>query len=334
MSTKSSFEIRKGVGKATPEVRNAFAERFNDHVRFDEPLAKYLAYGIGGPADILVFPRGAEDLEWLAVTCRTFDLPVTIVGNGTNLLVVDDGLRGVVLSLSRSFLEIEKLGTVGGKTQVRCGGGVKKPDVLEWAMNQHLSGLEFSSGVPGTLGGGIYMNAGTKYGCYADVLVELQLFDFERGLRTLARKDLYFGYREQTAVGDSLVVSMVFELQAGDGTAIRTEVNRIIAERAEKQPLDFPSCGSTFKNPPEGLSAGRLIERAGLKGTQVGGAEISLKHANFILNKNSAKAKDILALIDIIKKRVFEQFQVHLECEVIILGEIPIEPANQIQNPH
>ncbi len=334
MSTKSSFEIRKGSGLASPPARAAFAARFGDHVRFDEPLAKYLAYAIGGPADILVFPRGPEDLEWLARSCREFDLPVTIIGNGTNLLVVDEGLRGVVISLSRSFLEIERAGTKDGKVLVRCGGGVKKPEVLEWSIAQALSGLEFSSGVPGTLGGGIFMNAGTKYGCYADVLVELQLFDFEKGLRTLPRKDLYFGYREQTAVGNSLVVSMVLQLTPGDGPSIRREVDRIITERAEKQPLDFPSCGSTFKNPPEGLSAGRLIERAGLKGTAVGGAEISLKHANFILNKGGAKAKDILALIDIIKKRVFEQFQVQLECEVIILGEIPIEPANQIQNPH
>jgi UDP-N-acetylmuramate dehydrogenase len=164
------------------------------------------------------------------------------------------------------------------------------------------------------------MNAGTKYGCYADILKELRLFDFNRGFETLARESLYFGYREQTAVGKALVTSMVFELSPGESQTVRREVDRIIAERAEKQPLDFPSCGSTFKNPP-GHSAGRLIEKAGLKGLSIGGAEISTKHANFILNKNNAKASDILALIDIIKARVKDQFDVALECEVIVLGD-------------
>lgn len=334
MSTKSSFEIRKGRGEVTPALRALFSARLGDHVRFDEPLAGYLAYGIGGPADILVFPQNSDDLVWIAETCRSHDLSVTIVGTGTNLLVVDEGLRGVVLSLSRAFQEIRVLEETADTVRIECGGGVTKPILLEWAAERGYTGLEFSSGVPGTLGGGIYMNAGTKYGCYADILSELTLFDFTQGLRTLPRQDLYFGYREQTAVGDSLVVSMQFTLRRGDASAIRQEVARIIAERAEKQPLDFPSCGSTFKNPPEGLSAGRLIERSGLKGTVVGGAEISLKHANFILNKGGAKAKDILALIDIIKESVFRQFQVQLECEVIILGERPRECANALQNPN
>ncbi len=334
MSTKSSFEARKGKGKATPEVQTAFVQHFGDYVRFNEVLAPYLAYQIGGPADVLVFPRDAADLVWLADACRRFDLPVTIVGTGTNLLVVDEGIRGVVVSLLHALQQIEVVERDEAGVRVKCGAGVKKPDLLEWSIGQNLAGLEFSAGVPGTLGGGIYMNAGTKYGCYADILRELELFDFEHGLRTVSREELYFGYREQTAVGDSLVVSMVFALKAGEGAVIRREVDRIIAERAEKQPLDFPSCGSTFKNPPEGLSAGRLIERAGLKGTVVGGAEISLKHANFILNKGGAKAKDILTLIDMIQCRVHEQFQVRLECEVIILGDRNRERSDQVQNPN
>ncbi len=333
MSTKSSFEARQGKGRATPEVLAAFTGRFGDFVRFDEKLAPYLAYQIGGPADILVFPRDSADLVWLSDACQRFDLPVTIVGTGTNLLVVDAGIRGVVVSLMHALQQIEIVERSEERALVKCGAGVKKPNLLEWSIGQSLSGLEFSAGVPGTLGGGIYMNAGTKYGCYADILRELELFDFKHGLRKVSREELYFGYREQTAVGDSLVVSMVLELKSGDRSAVRAEVDRIILERAEKQPLDFPSCGSTFKNPPEGLSAGRLIERTGLKGTRVGGAEISLKHANFILNKGNAKAKDILTLIDMIKDRVQEQFQVRLECEVIILGDLQRERAHQVQDP-
>ncbi len=330
MSTKSSFEARAGIGTMTPHIRQALSKHFGSHVLFDEPLAPYLAYKIGGPADALIFPRSGEDLVWLSALCSTHDLPVTIVGTGTNLLVVDEGIRGIVLSLSRAFQRVELLEDT---VSVRCGGGVQKAALLEWSIGKNLAGLEFSAGVPGTLGGGIYMNAGTKYGCYADILTELVLFDFKSGLRTLHRRDLYFGYREQTAVGDSLVVSMVFQLKPSDGAVVRAEVDRIIAERAAKQPLDYPSCGSTFKNPPEGLSAGRLIERAGLKGTTCGGAEISLKHANFILNKGNAKARDILTLIGIIKKTVYEQFNVQLECEVIILGDHQSERPKPIQNP-
>lgn len=305
-----------------PLCRQAFLEKFgSDYVKFDEPLKPYLAYRVGGPADILVFPRNEADLDWVAQTAKRFAVPVTVIGTGTNLLVVDRGIRGIVVSLLHAFREIEVVeGAPEGKVWVRCGGGVEKPTLLRWAIENHLSGLEFSAGVPGTLGGGIFMNAGTKYGCYADILKELRLYDFEKGPQTLKREALYFGYREQTAVGSGLVISTVFELNRGDGAAVKTEVERIIAERAEKQPLDFPSCGSTFKNPP-GYSAGRLIEKTGLKGTVVGGAEISTKHANFILNKNDAKASDILTLIDMIKVRVKSQFQVDLECEVIILGQ-------------
>ncbi len=327
MSTKSSFEARSGKGLASAVAREAFKEAFGESVVFDSPIAPHVAYRIGGPADILVFPQDENHLVALADLCNRFDLPVTIIGSGTNLLVADEGLRGVVVSLARAFRQIELISTQ--PHSIRCGAGVGKPALLDWAIEHELKGLEFSAGVPGTLGGGIYMNAGTKYGCYADILTELRLFDFQRGLRDVKRSDLYFGYRE-TAVGDSLVVSMVFQLSPGNKSAQRLEVDRIIAERALKQPLDFPSCGSTFKNPPEGPAAGRLIERAGLKGMRIGDAEISEKHANFILNKGNAKARDILALIGIIKDRVHAQFQVHLECEVILLG-VPSELPKQVQ---
>ena len=301
-------------------INSSFENRFREHVRFNEPLAPYLAYGVGGPADVLVFPRTEEDLVWIAAEAKAHGVPVTIIGTGTNLLVLDGGIRGIVVSLQHAFHQIEILSTEPHPL-IRCGGGVSKPELLEWAIACGYAGLEFSAGVPGTIGGGIYMNAGTKYGCYGAILKELRLFDFERGARTLKREDAHFGYREQNAVGKSLVTSVVFELKRGDKAALRTEVDRIIAERAEKQPLDYPSCGSTFKNPPTGISAGRLIERAGLKGTKIGGAEISLKHANFILNKGNARAADITALIALVKEKVRESFQVELECEVIILGE-------------
>lgn len=302
-------------------LREKFTERLKDRVKFDEPLAPYVAYRIGGPADILVFPTEERELEWIANTAKEERLPLTIIGTGTNLLVSDLGIRGITVSLQAMKRQILPLETVDEITYVQASGGVEKPDLLEWAVQNGLGGLEFSSGVPGTLGGGIFMNAGTKYGCYGDILERLCLFSFEKGSQIYEKDQIQFGYRTQSLVRNSLVLWIVVKLHRDNQERLRAEVDRIIAERAEKQPLDFPSCGSTFKNPP-GHSAGRLIEKSGLKGLTIGGAQISEKHANFILNKGSAKAKDILALIGIIKRTVQEKFGVALECEVILLGEL------------
>ncbi|MBM4304139.1 MAG: UDP-N-acetylmuramate dehydrogenase [Deltaproteobacteria bacterium] len=296
-----------------------FEEKLGDRAQFNAPLAPHVAYQVGGPADILVFPNNEEELNWIDTLAKSNQIPQTVIGTGTNLLVVDEGIRGIVISLAKAFQTIEEIpGNEPGKVWIKCGGGVLKPTLLKWAIEKGYTGLEFSSGVPGTIGGGIYMNAGTKYGCYGDILKELRFFDFNTGFKQLKRQDLHFSYRE-SEVRNSLVIWAMFELQHGDSATIRKEVDRIILERAEKQPLDFPSCGSTFKNGSD-YSSGRLIEKAGLKGLCVGGAEISTKHANFILNKGNATAKDILTLIDIIKVRVREQFGVTLECEVCVLG--------------
>lgn len=303
----------------TLSLRNIFSDRLGDQVLFDEPLKNHVAYRVGGPADILVFPQTEEDLIWLGEISKSQNLPITVIGTGTNLLVKDQGIRGITLSLESAFKEIEVTEKTPSGVLARVGGGVTKPGFLKWAISQGLTGLEFSSGVPGTIGGGIFMNAGTKYGSYGDILKELRLFDFSKGPYTVSKDQFHFGYREQTAVKDRLVVWASFELRKGDTKAIQIEVDRIIEERALKQPLDFPSCGSTFKNPP-GFSAGRLIEKAGLKGLSRGGAQISEKHANFILNKDQASAQDILDLIQIAKDAVKKQFGVTLECEVIILG--------------
>lgn len=301
------------------KIRHAFESALGVRARFNEPLAPYVAYRVGGPADILVFPREESDLVAISELSKQFLLPITIIGTGTNLLVRDEGIRGITVSLKEACLEIEPLETTKSHTLVRCGGGVLKADLLEWSIKHGLSGLEFSSGVPGTIGGGIFMNAGTKYGCYGDLIREVRLYDFEKGASQFPTNKALFGYREQKVVRKELVVWTTFELKPGDAVAIRNEVNRIIDERAAKQPLDFPSCGSTFKN-PEGYSAGRLIEKCGLKGLSMGGAQVSEKHANFILNRGGASARDILGLIDIIKDRVKSEFSVQLECEVIVVG--------------
>ncbi len=311
-----------------PELRAIFSAAFGKNVHFNEPVAPHVAYRVGGPADILVFPHTEEDVARVQSLAIEHQLPITIIGRGTNLLVDDAGIRGITVSLAQAFRSIEERQKKDGKLLIRCGGGLEKQELLEWAVIRGWGGLEFSAGVPGSLGGGIYMNAGTKYGCYGDILRGLRLFDFENGPKEFTKEEIRFGYREQSLVTQKTLVSWVdLELHEADAQALRTEVDRIIGERAAKQPLDFPSCGSTFKNPPE-HSAGRLIEKAGLKGLTRGGAEVSTKHSNFILNKGNAKAADIKELIGIIKERVYSQFGILLECEVILVGGENAEEKN------
>jgi UDP-N-acetylmuramate dehydrogenase len=193
-----------------------FKEKLGNRALFDVPLAPYLAYRVGGPADILVFPKTEEELQWTHKMATQHQIPLTIIGTGTNLLVLDGGIRGITISLAQAFQEITLLSPPkNGKIWVQCGGGVMKPSLLNWACEQGYTGLEFSSGVPGTVGGGIYMNAGTKYGCYGDILKELRLFDFKTGFKQLKRDEVHFSYRE-SAVRDSIVIWAAFELSLGD----------------------------------------------------------------------------------------------------------------------
>ena len=304
-------------------VDRHLVDKLGSRVRFNTPLAPFVAYRVGGPADILITPRDEADLELVRKVHHDHQIPVTVIGRGTNLLILDGGIRGITLSLVDAFQDIEL--RQSNPPLVRCGGGAEKPALLAWAARRGYAGLEFSAGVPGTIGGGIFMNAGTKYGSYGEILRRLRLFDFQSGAREVSKADVHFGYREQTAVRGSLVLWAEFELREGDTSVITGEVERIVAERAHKQPLEYPSCGSTFKNPPtggaEGLSAGRLVERAHLKGLTRGGAQISEKHANFILNRGGATAADILFLIEAAETRVENVFGVRLEREVIVLGD-------------
>jgi UDP-N-acetylmuramate dehydrogenase len=204
---------------------------FQCTVKYNEPIASYVAYKIGGPADILVFPEVEEDLIEISRVSKEKNLPITMIGTGTNLLVRDGGIRGITVSFQKAFKKIEILKQEDEKFYIRVGAGVEKPLLLSWAIENELTGLEFSSGVPGTIGGGIFMNAGTKYGCYGDILTKLKLYDFEKGFQTLERSQMHFGYREQNAVNNSIVVDAEFVLLKGHGPTIKQEVERIILER-------------------------------------------------------------------------------------------------------
>ena len=283
---------------------------------FDAPMSRYTTFRVGGNADALFFPKDESELALAFKIAKENGIPVTVIGNGSNMLVKDGGIAGLVIRLGDEFSGI----TVTG-TRVTALAGDSLTRVAMKAYENGLTGFEFASGIPGSVGGGMAMNAGAYGGELKNVTVSARLMDPETGEVTEYSVDeLQMGYRTTLALTKGLIVTeAVFELTAGDKETIKATMDELNKRRRDKQPLTYPSAGSTFKR-PEGHFAGALIEGAGLKGLTVGGAQVSEKHAGFIINTGSATAKDILDLIDLVKQRVFENSGVTLEPEVRILG--------------
>ena len=283
---------------------------------FDAPMSRYTTFRVGGNADALFFPKDESELALAFKIAKENGIPVTVIGNGSNMLVKDGGIAGLVIRLGDEFSGI----TVTG-TRVTALAGDSLTRVAMKAYENGLTGFEFASGIPGSVGGGMAMNAGAYGGELKNVTVSARLMDPETGEVTEYSVDeLQMGYRTTLALTKGLIVTeAVFELTAGDKATIKATMDDLNKRRRDKQPLTYPSAGSTFKR-PEGHFAGALIEGAGLKGLTVGGAQVSEKHAGFIINTGSATAKDILNLIDLVKQRVFENSSVTLEPEVRILG--------------
>ena len=280
----------------------------------NEPMAKHTSFKIGGPADILACPSDAEQLKAAVQAAKECGVAVFIMGNGSNLIVRDGGVRGLVISLGERFSRIR---VQGEELTAQAGASLKR--VAAAAQEAGLSGLEFAAGIPGTLGGGVAMNAGAYGGQVSDVLVDAQvLLDGEAA--TLTRAEMEMGYRSTVPLKRGLpVLSARFRLTRDDPEAIAERARRFNALRREKQPLSFPSAGSVFKR-PVGQFAGALIEAAGLKGLTVGGAQVSEKHAGFIINLGGATATDVLKLIAEVQRRVQAHAGVWLETEVRIVG--------------
>lgn len=292
----------------------AFARE--DQIRIDEPMSRRTTFRVGGPADVLFLPESAGQVVRALDAARAAGVPAVVIGNGSNLLVRDKGIRGLVVALGEGFSEVR----IDGET-VEAQAGVSLAKLAAAAQSTGLSGLEFASGIPGSLGGGCAMNAGAYGGQLSDVLVDAQvLMDGE--IRTLSNAEMQMGYRTTRPLreGGSIVLSARFALKRDDPGAILARMKELNARRRDKQPLNFPSAGSTFKR-PEGYFAGALIEGAGLKGRSVGGAQVSEKHAGFIINTGGATAADILALIGVVQDEVQARSGVRLETEVRILGE-------------
>lgn len=285
-------------------------------IKVDEPMKNHVTFRVGGPADFFVMPENGEELERVLKQCVKHEMPYYIIGNGSNLLVSDQGYRGVVIQLFRQLSHIQCEGNV-----IRAQAGALLSAVANRALEEGLTGFEFAAGIPGTLGGACVMNAGAYGGEMKDVLKTVTVLTREGEFLTLEKNELELGYRTSIiAKRDYIVLEAQIELQEGNPEQIKEVMDDLKDRRITKQPLEYPSAGSTFKR-PEGYFAGKLIQDTGLQGFQVGGAQVSEKHCGFVINKDQATAADIAELIRQVQDRVEEKFGVRLETEVKRLGE-------------
>jgi UDP-N-acetylmuramate dehydrogenase len=295
--------------------RGVLEQALEGEVLYDEPMSRHTSYRIGGPADVMVCPRTVEATQAALRIAREHGAPVFILGGGSNLLVRDGGLRGLVLNLYGTLQEMRAEGEA-----VTAGGGAKVTALVNFCARRGLAGLEPMSGVPGTVGGAVKGNAGAFGVTISDHLASVRVLELTGEERILDREALRFAYRQSSLTAEQVLVSATFRLRRGDAAALKEKVAQTLAERKTKQPVEWRSAGSVFKNPP-GDFAGRLIEGAGLKGTRVGDAMISPKHGNFFLNLGRATARDVLALIALAQERIRERTGVSLELEVRVVGD-------------
>ncbi len=300
---------------------------FSGQLSFDEPLSKYTYYRIGGPASILAIPKGREDLVWLANAIRETRVPFFILGAGSNLLVSDQGYAGLIIRCSRINLDIDRLDSDAGYDGIRTGGSVAISTLLRRAVQEGWGGLEFLTGIPGSIGGVVRMNGGTHLGEAQDRLRRLDVFHLSEetgawGVESIDRAGFKFSYRRNHFLPrSSIVLAADWEIRPEPPAKVKAVIDETLSRRKSTQPVDYPSCGSVFKNPKEsGMSAWQVVDKLGLRGHRIGDAQFAEKHSNFIINHGSARAADVLALIELAKKRARDELGVTLEEEVIHLG--------------
>lgn len=294
---------------------------WSGEIRRDVELAGFTTLKIGGPALALIVPETMVEIASLINGCRKVDIPWCVVGGGSNLLVPDEGFPGVVMVLGRKFSAIRKVGfDKEGRSLVEVEAGCSLAAFINWTCEQRLAGLEFSAGIPGTIGGAVIMNAGAWGSEIKDVLASMSWL--ENGeIKSCPRTDLVFKYRRWECSPEAVVLTATFALVESDSTQIKQHCRENIEARRNKQPLATANAGSFFRNPPV-APAGKLIEEAGLKGAKIGGAEVSLVHANFIVNNGGATAGDVIGLMKVVQEKVKEVHNIWLEPEVRILGDI------------
>ncbi|MDD2220352.1 MAG: UDP-N-acetylmuramate dehydrogenase [Clostridia bacterium] len=297
-------------------IIDKLVKEFGSAVLFDEPMSCHTSWKVGGPADALLYATCEEDILRVLRFTYAEKIPLQVIGNGSNLLVGDGGIRGLVLEISDKFSHCEWSGQ-----SVTVQAGAMLAAVAKEACEHNLTGLEFAGGIPGTIGGALIMNAGAFGGNIGPLVTKVELAEYTGKKKVLLAEDLSFAYRNSNLASfKGVILSVSLALQAGDGSKSRAALQEHLAYRAAMQPLEYPSCGSVFRN-PEGDHAGRLIEISSLRGKQIGGAQVSDKHGNFIVNRGGAKASDIRQLMAEVADTVEKLHGVRLQPEVRMIGE-------------
>lgn len=292
-----------------------FPEGIDCEVKKNVPMKMYSSFRTGGDASVMLYPKNEKSLFEAIKICKDLNIRPFILGNGTNILVSDKGIDNVVIHIGKGFDEIELV----DDTTIRCQTGCSLMKLCRFALEKGLTGLEFAYGIPGTVGGAMYMNAGAYDGEMKDVALSCDYITFDCEKGTLTGEEMGLSYRHSAFVdSDKIIVSALLKLEKGSKTEIENKMSDLMSRRKDKQPIEYPSAGSTFKR-PAGHFAGKLIEDCGLRGKSIGGAQVSEKHCGFIINKNNATSDDILDLIDFVRDEVLEKTGVMLETEVKIV---------------
>ena len=286
----------------------------DSQIYLNEPMNKHTSFKIGGSADIYVKAKSIEDIKYIIGFVKTKEIPLTVIGNGSNLLVKDRGIRGITMQIDLQEVNVED-------TMVTAGAGVKLGVLAAKILKNELTGFEFAAGIPGSIGGAVKMNAGAYGGEFKDIVQEVTAITRDGEIKKYTIEELDFSYRHSRfSTSDEIILSATLKLEKGNPEEIKSKMDELLTARKTKQPLELPSAGSTFKRGSD-FYASKIIEEAGLKGCTVGGAQVSTKHSGFVVNVDNATAKDVLDLTDYMKKVVFEKFGKTLELEVEIVGE-------------
>ncbi|WP_339277984.1 UDP-N-acetylmuramate dehydrogenase [Paenibacillus sp. FSL W8-0426] len=292
-----------------------FGDFPEEHIKYSELIRNYTYTRLGGAADVLMFPTTVDEVAAIVKRSAGNDIPLTILGYGSNMIVRDGGIRGITMSLQN----LNKIEVYGNTIIAQSGAAII--DVSRQALASSLTGLEFACGIPGSVGGALYMNAGAYGGQMSDVMESATIVTEAGEIMTLQSEDMLLGYRKSVFMGKKdIIIDIKLNLAPGDPVQIKAKMDELTYARESKQPLEYASCGSVFKR-PEGYFAGKLIQDSGLQGTRIGGAEVSRKHSGFIVNVDNATAQDYIEMIALIQETVSRKFNVDLETEVIIIGD-------------
>ena len=310
------------------DSRNQLKNMLGSCIGFDEPMSRHTYFRVGGPAEAFIAPENIKQLAEIICWAGNKGIPHIAIGDGSNLLVKDNGIPGIVILLTKCLNGIFCSGKETEPVLVTTMAGVRTQTLCRFAIREGLSGMNFALGIPGTVGGAIMMNAGTSYGSVSDILDSVNVMISSGAMLKITKDEMSFSYRKLSwnknltdrCEGEPIIIDGCFRLCRSDPALLKKEAGRILKKRQDNQPAETPSAGCFFKNPPADKTAGQLIDMAGLKGTRIGGAKISAKHANFIVNTGKATASDILELMQLAQKKVFDKFNINLEPEVKIVG--------------